>query len=161
MQNIWEGSGSKKLPIGEHQVLSQGLSVLLPANLGRNSSPRNNNSQPLCYWSYWSVLMTMVAVSGDRCALANAACSGLRASPDASGSGRRWRESVCVISPARLSWSLMLHVDQWPTKHYFQSTTYVEYQLLSFAMKQKRVTRMILAKNVQHSMWRPYDEKIL
>ena len=29
VQNIWEGSGSNKLPIGEHQVQAQGLSVLL------------------------------------------------------------------------------------------------------------------------------------
>ena len=50
--NIWEESEAEKLPISEHQVRSQGLSALLKANLRRNSTLSNNNSQPLCYWSY-------------------------------------------------------------------------------------------------------------
>jgi hypothetical protein len=40
-------------------------------------------------------------------------------------------------------------------------TTYVENKLLIFAIEQKRVTQMILTKNVQYSMCRPYDVKIL
>jgi hypothetical protein len=113
--NIWEESEADKLPIGEHQVRSQGLSALLEANLCRNSTLRNNNLQPFCYWSYWSVLMTMVAALGDAAQLAQ--CGKLRASPDASG--RPCRASVCDVLPGRLPWSSMLPVDQWPTKHKF------------------------------------------
>jgi hypothetical protein len=113
--NICGESEADKLPIGEHQVRSQGLSALLLTILRRNSTLRNNNSQPLCYWSYWSVLMTMAAVSGHGHVACLARCGMLRTSPDASG--RRCRVSVCNVSPGRLPWSSMLHMDRWHTKH--------------------------------------------
>jgi hypothetical protein len=80
--------------------------------------------------------MTMAAVLGDAVRLAR--CSMLRASPDATE--RCCRVSVCNVSPGRLPWSSMLPVDQWPTKHNFWPSSYVENQLLFFAMEWKRLT---------------------
>ena len=82
VQNIWEGSaGSNKLPIGEHKVRSQGLSALLKSNLRRNSTLRNNNSQPLCYWSYWLFWWPWRQYRVMRRTLPNVACSGLPLMP--------------------------------------------------------------------------------
>ena len=75
--------------------------------------------------------MTMAAVLSDAAHLAQ--CGMLRASIDASG--RPCWASVCDVSPGQLTWSSMLCVDQWPTKHKFYPTTYVENQLLISAME--------------------------
>ncbi len=93
--NIWEESGANKLAFGEHQVSFQGHSAVSITNLRRNSTLRNNNPQSWCYWSYWSVLMTMAAVSGDAACLAQG--SMLRASPDATGCC--CQVSVCKVLP--------------------------------------------------------------
>ena len=58
------------------------------ADLCRNSTLRNNNSQSWWHWSYWSVLMTMATVLGMRRALPDAACSGLPPMPLDATSGR-------------------------------------------------------------------------
>ncbi len=131
--------GSTSLPSSNIKFMSQARSAVSKANLRRNSTLRSNNSQSWCYWLYWSVLMTMLAVSGDAVHLAQ--CSMLRASPDATG--RCCWVSVCNVLPGLLPWSLMLAVDRWPTKHNFQPTSYIKNQLMFFAMEWKRVTRMI------------------
>jgi hypothetical protein len=57
----------------------------------------------------------------------------LRASPDATG--RCCRVSVCNVLLGQLPWSSMLPVDQLPTKHNFLPKSYVESQLLLYAME--------------------------
>ena len=42
------------------------------ADLRGNRTLRHNNSQSWCYWLYWSILMTMVAISGTLMASPNA-----------------------------------------------------------------------------------------
>ncbi len=160
MMKTWtsgKSRGPTSWPSANIKIVSQGRSVVSVANLCRNSTLRNNNPQSWCHWSYWSVLMTMAAVSGDVAHLAQ--CSMLRAFSDATG--RCCRVSVCNVLPRWLPWSLMLPVGRWSTKHNFQPSSYVENQLLFFAMAWKRVTWMILTKNVQYSIWRPNDVKIL
>ncbi len=160
MMRTWTSGrswGPKSWPSANLKFVSQGRSAVSVANLHRNCTLRNNNSQSWCCWLYGSVLMTMVAVLGDATCLAQ--CSMIRASPDATG--RYCRVSVCDVSCRRLPWSSMLPVNRWPTKHNFYNTSKIENQLLFFAMEWKRVTRMILTKKVQYSMWRPYDVKIL
>jgi hypothetical protein len=110
------------------KFVSQGRNAVSLANLRRNSTLRNNNSQSWCYWPYWFVLMTVAAVSGDAAHLAQ--CSMVRASPHAIG---HWcRVSVCNVSPRWLPWSSLLPVERWPTKHNFLPTYYIENQLFFF-----------------------------
>jgi len=90
-------------------------SAVSVVDLRRNSTLRNNSLQSWCHWSYWSVLMTMSAVSGDEAHLAR--CNMLRASPDATW--HRLRASICDVSPQRLPWSSMCCACQWPVKHNF------------------------------------------
>ncbi len=160
IMNTWTSGkirGPISWPSANLKCVSQGRSAASLANLRRNSTLRNNNSQSWCYWPYWFVLMTVAAVSGDAGHLAQ--CSMLRVSPHAIG--HHCRVSVCNISPRWPPWSSLLPVERWPTKHNFLPTYYIENQLLFFAMEWKRVTWMILTKNVQYSVWRPYDVKIL
>ncbi len=118
MMKTWtsvQSRGPTSWPLANIKVVSQGRSAVSVANLRRNSTLRNNNPQSWYYWLYWSVLMTMAAVSGDAAHLAQ--CSMLMASPNATG--RCCWVSVCNVLPGPLPWSSMLHVDWWPTKHNF------------------------------------------
>ncbi len=111
----WKSRGPTSWPLVNIKLVSQGGGAVSVAKVHRNSTLRNNNPQSWCYWLYWSVLMTMAAVLGDVVCLAR--CSMLRASPDATRCCC-W-VNVCDVLPGWLPWSLMLPVDQWPTKHNF------------------------------------------
>ena len=88
MMKTWTSGKSQRptsYPSAKIKFVSQWWSVVSVADLCRNSTLRSNNSQSWCYWLYWSVVMTMVAVSvsGDVACLTR--CGMLRASLDTTG----------------------------------------------------------------------------